>query len=109
RIAPDNESARSNLAWLLGTAADPSVRNGSEVFVLDEQAESRGHRSANHAIVVRILAAAYPRVARFADRQKTAEQALQTEEAQGNSDLSAALRNEISLYDLGLPYHKQAR
>jgi tetratricopeptide (TPR) repeat protein len=109
RIAPDNVAAQSNLAWLLATAADPSLRNGSEAVLLAERAESESFRSENHAIVLRILAAAYAETGRFIEAKKTAEQALQKAEIQGNSTLSGALRDEISLYDLGLPYHKELR
>jgi len=109
RITPDNMTAQSNLAWLLATAADPSIRNGSEAVLLAERAESEGSRSENHPIVLRILAAAYAETGRFVEAKKTAEQALQAAQIQGNSTLSSALRDEISLYDLGLPYHKEAR
>jgi tetratricopeptide (TPR) repeat protein len=109
RISPDNVAAQSNLAWLLATAADPSLRNGSEAVLLAERAESESSRSENHAIILRILAAAYAETGRFVEAKKTAEQALQTAEIQGNSTLSGALRDEIALYELGLPYHKEAR
>jgi protein O-mannosyl-transferase len=106
RIAPDNVAAQSNLAWLLATAADPSLRNGSEAVFLAERAESQSSRSENHVIVLRILAAAYAETGRFVEAKKTAEQALQAAQIQGNSTLSNALRDEIALYDLGLPFHK---
>jgi tetratricopeptide (TPR) repeat protein len=109
RIAADNVAAQSNLAWVLATAADPSLRNGSEAVLLAERAESESSRSENHAIVLRILAAAYAETGRFVEARKTAEQALQAAEIQGNSTLSNALRDEISLYELGLPYHKKAK
>jgi tetratricopeptide (TPR) repeat protein len=109
RIAPDNVAAQSNLAWLLATAADPSLRNGSEAVLLAERAEAESARSQNRAIILRILAAAYAETGRFVNAKKTAEQALQAAETQGNPTLSSALRDEISLYDLGLPYHKEAR
>jgi tetratricopeptide (TPR) repeat protein len=109
RIAPDNVAAQSNLAWLLATTAEQSLRNGSEAVLLAERAESAGSRSENRAIVLRVLAAAYAEVGRFVEAKKTAEQALQAAEIEGNTTLSGALRDEISLYELGLPYHKQAR
>ncbi|HZS19004.1 MAG TPA: tetratricopeptide repeat protein [Candidatus Udaeobacter sp.] len=109
RIAHDNVAAQSNLAWLLATAADASLRNGPEAVALAERAESESSRGENHALVLRILAAAYAEAGRFDEAKKTAEQALQAAQVQGNSDLSTALRTEISLYELGLPYHKQAR
>jgi tetratricopeptide (TPR) repeat protein len=106
RIAPDNVAAQSNLAWLLATAADPLLRNGSEAVLLAERAESESSRSDNRSILLRILAAAYAETGRFVEAKKTAERALQAAEIQGNSTLSNALRDEIALYDLGLPYHK---
>jgi protein O-mannosyl-transferase len=109
RIAPDNVAAQSNLAWLLATAADPSLRNGSEAVFLAERAESQSSRSENRVIVLRILAAAYAETGRFAEAKETAQQALQAAEIQGNSNLSNVLRDEIALYELGLPYHKETR
>ena len=109
RIAHDNVAAQSNLAWLLATAADPALRNGPEAVLLAERAESESSRGENHPVVLRILAAAYAETGRFVEAKKTAEQALEAAQIQGNSSLSSALRNEISLYELGLPYHKQAR
>jgi protein O-mannosyl-transferase len=106
RVAPDNVAAQSNLAWLLATTVEQSLRNGSEAVVLAERAESTGSRSENRAIVLRVLAAAYAEVGRFVEAKKTAEQALQAAEIQGNPTLSNALRDEIALYDLGLPCHK---
>jgi protein O-mannosyl-transferase len=107
RIAPDNVAAQSNLAWLLATAADPSLRNGAEAVLLAEQANSESSRSENRAIVLHILAAAYAEAGRFAEARQTAQQALQAAEIEGNSTLSNALRDEIALYELALPYHKE--
>jgi tetratricopeptide (TPR) repeat protein len=107
RISPENVPAQSNLAWLLATSSDPSLRNGSEAVLLAEQAESESSRSENHPIVLRTLAAAYAESGRFAEAKTTARQALQEAEIQGNSTLSNTLRDEIALYELGLPYHKE--
>jgi tetratricopeptide (TPR) repeat protein len=109
RISPDNAAAQSNLAWLLATAADPSLRNGSEAVLLAERTESETSRSENRPLALRILAAAYAEAGRFIEAKRAAQQALQAAEVQRNSTLSSALRDEISLYELGLPYHKQAR
>jgi protein O-mannosyl-transferase len=109
RIAHDNVAAQSNLAWLLATAADPALRNGPQAVLLAERAESESSRGENHPIVLRILAAAYAESSRFVEARKTAQQALEAAETQGNSTLANALRDEIALYELGLPYHKEAR
>jgi tetratricopeptide (TPR) repeat protein len=107
RISPENVPAQSNLAWLLATSSDSSLRNGTEAVSLAEQADSESSRSENHPIVLRILAAAYAESGRFDEARQTAQRALQAAEIQGNSTLANALRDEIALYDLGLPYHKE--
>jgi len=105
-IFPENVAALSNLAWLLATSADVSLRNGSEAVRLAELADSASSRSDSHAAVLRILAAAYAEAGRFTDAKETAQQALQAAKVQGNATLADALQGELSLYDLGLPYHK---
>ena len=106
RISPENVAAQSNLAWLLATSSDASLRNGSEAVLLAERAESESSQSENRSIVLRILAATYAETGRFAEAKKTAQQALQAAEIEGNSTLANALQDEIALYELGLPYHK---
>ena len=106
QISPENLAALSNLAWLLATSADSSVRNGSEAVRLAERADSASSRSETHPTVLRILAAAYAEAGRFAEAKETAQHALEAANIQGNTTLADALQGELALYDLGLPYHK---
>ena len=106
QISPENLAALSNLAWLLATSADPTVRNGSEAVRLAERADSASSRSDQHPTVLRILAAAYAEAGQFAEAKETAQQALKAANVQGNTNLADALQGELALYDLGLPYHK---
>jgi tetratricopeptide (TPR) repeat protein len=105
-IAPENVAALSNLAWLLATSADRSLRNGTEAVRLAERAESVSSRGDNHGTVLRILAAAYAEAGRFADAKETAQRALQAAKVEGNDSLAEALQGELALYEIGLPYHK---
>jgi protein O-mannosyl-transferase len=107
RIEPENVAAQSNLAWLLATSPDSAVRNGTEAVVLAEQASHS--LGGERPLILRILAAAYAEASRFGEAKETAQRALQMAEVQGNSVLSSALRDEIALYELGLPYHKEPR
>jgi len=107
QIYPENLPALCNLAWLLATSADSSLRNGSEAVQLAEGAESVSSRSDKHPTVLRILAAAYAEAGRFREAKETAQQALGEAEKQGDSSLSSTLRDEIALYELALPYHKE--
>jgi len=106
QISPENLAALSNLAWLLATSADPSLRNGSEAVRLAERADSASSRSDKHPAVLRILAAAYAEAGQFAEAKEAAQHALETANIEGNTTLANALRDEIALYELGLPYHK---
>lgn len=106
RISPENLAALSNLAWLLATSTDPSLRNGSEAVRLAERADSASSRSENHATVLRILAAAYAEAGEFAEAKEAAQNALQAANMEGNTALVDALESDLALYDLGLPFHK---
>jgi tetratricopeptide (TPR) repeat protein len=107
QISPENLPALCNLAWLLATSSDPSQRDGSEAVRVAERAESVSSRSDKHPTVLRILAAAYAEAGRFGEANATAQQALREAEKQGDSSLSSTLRDEIALYELALPYHKE--
>jgi protein O-mannosyl-transferase len=106
QIFPENLAALSNLAWILATSSDSSLRNGSEAVRLAERADSAGSRSETHPTVLRILAAAYAEAGQFAEAKETAQHALEAANIQGNTSLADALQGELALYDLGLPYHK---
>jgi len=106
QISPENLAALSNLAWLLATSADPSLRNGSEAVRLAERADSASSRSDTHPTVLRILAAAYAEAGQFDEAKETARHALEAANIQGNITLADALQGELALYDLGLPYHQ---
>ena len=104
-LSPENITAQSNLAWLLATSSDPSLRNGSEAVLLAETASRLS--GGNRPLILRILAAAYAETGRFADAIETAQQALRLAGAGDNAILVNALRKEIALYRSGLPYHKE--
>src|SRR5262249_46691 len=106
RLAPENVAAQSNLAWLLATSAEPSLRNGPQAVLLAERASRSS--GAKRPLVLRILAAAYAEAGRFSEAAETAHDALQAADDEGNSALSDLLRREIALYESGHPYHKQS-
>jgi protein O-mannosyl-transferase len=107
QISPENLPALCNLAWSLATSAEPSLRNGSEAVRVAERAESVSSRSDKHPTVLRILAAAYAEAGRFDEAKETAQQAVREAEKQGDSSLSSTLRDDMALYELALPYHKE--
>jgi protein O-mannosyl-transferase len=104
RISSQDPLARNNLAWLLATSSDASIRDGDRAIELAKRAVqlSRG-KDPNY---LRTLAAACAESGRFPEAKETAQQALQVAEKRSNSALANALRDEIALYELSLPYHK---
>jgi protein O-mannosyl-transferase len=105
RIAPEHVAAQVNLAWLLATSPDPSLRDGPEAVALAEQA--RRLTNGKQPIVLRILAAAYAETGRFPDAIETAKEALQLARAQNNSVLMNELPKDIVLYESGSAYRKK--
>src|SRR6266496_2600170 len=104
RISTQDPVPRNNLAWLLATSSDASIRDGNRAIELAKQAVRLSHgKDPNY---LRTLAAAFAESGRFAEAKETAQQALQVAERGSNSTLASALQDEIALYELGLPYHK---
>ena len=74
RLDPGLTSARNDLAWLLATAADPSLRSPKEAVRLAEDLGSAtGPPSANE---LDTLAAAYAAAGRYEDAVRAARRAL---------------------------------
>jgi protein O-mannosyl-transferase len=95
---------RNNLAWLLATSSDASIRDGNRAVELAKEALrlSQGKDPG----YLRTLAAASAESGRFGEAEETARRALRAAELQHNRTLVNSLRDEIALYELGLPCHK---
>ena len=104
QLSAQDPLGRNNLAWLLATSPDASIRDGNRAIDLAKEAVrlSRG-KDPNY---LRTLAAAFAEAGHFGEAKETARQALQAAERRSDSALANALRDEIALYELGLPYHK---
>jgi len=92
---------QNNLAWLLATSSDSSLRNGARAVELAE-ATSQATGRAN-PMALRTLAAAYAEAGRFGDATVTARSALELAETQKNTALVSALQEEIKLYGANAP------
>ena len=100
-IQPDNGNALSNLAWVLATASDDSLRDGSRAVQLAQQAlQISGGRI---PILFRTLAAAYAENHQFAEAIQTAQQGIELASRQGNVALAAELQSSIALYQENRP------
>jgi tetratricopeptide (TPR) repeat protein len=103
-IAPHSISALNNLAWVLSTSADASLRNGARAIELAEKADqlNRG----KNPTVIRTLAAAYAENGRFTDAIETAHRAVQLAGAQGDFVLANKLDKDLDLYRANLPLRR---
>jgi tetratricopeptide (TPR) repeat protein len=100
-VKPDNGNAMSNLAWVLATSPDPSLRDGPKAVQLAEQAlRISGGRI---PILFRTLAAAYAESGRFSEAIQTAQRGIELANSQGNSGLATELQGNIALYQEQLP------
>jgi hypothetical protein len=93
----------TNIAGLLATHRDPSLRNGKEAVEFARRAaQVTGGRD---PAILEILAAAYAEAGRFSDALLTAHQALEIALRQGNQVLAHHLQSQIAQYEAGKPLH----
>jgi tetratricopeptide (TPR) repeat protein len=104
RISSQDPLPRNNLAWLLATSSDASIRDGNRAVGFANEAVRLSHgKDPNY---LRTLAAACAESGRFTEAEETARRASRVAELLDNRSLVNALRDEIALYELGLPYHR---
>jgi protein O-mannosyl-transferase len=106
-ISPQSVSALNNLAWLLATVSNASLRNGVRAIQFAQQADQLS--GGNNALVLRTLAAAYAEAGQFGNAIESAQAARQLGRSQGDDSLVTELQQEIALYELGLPYRETAK
>jgi tetratricopeptide (TPR) repeat protein len=100
-LQPQFVPAQLNLAWMLATWPESSVRNGGNAVALAGTANelSKGQDPR----ILRILAAAYAETGRFPEAVLTAKQALTLAVAASNTGLTNVLQTEIGLYQTNSP------
>ena len=103
-ISPQSVSALNNLAWLLATCPDVSLRNGARAIQLALQADQLS--GGTNAVVLRTLAAGYAEAGQFGKAIESGRAATRLAEMQGDNSLAEELEQQIALYELGLPYHE---
>ena len=107
QLAPDRVKALNSFAWLLATAADDSVRDGKRAVLLAERANALAGN--NDPTILHTLAAAYAEARRFDEALQTARRAMKLASRADNNAVYNAIRDELPLYELGLPYHETAK
>jgi tetratricopeptide (TPR) repeat protein len=102
---PDLVEALTNLAWIFASSSDINIRNGPKAVELAEKASRLTNNTS--PVVLRTLAAAYATNKSFDKALETSRRALQSAEEQRNSELAETIRREMSLYEVGMPYHER--
>lgn len=106
-LAPSSVPTLTNLAWLMATSQDASLRNGSKAVEFAKQAD-RLVGGAN-ILVLRTLAAAYAENGEFAAALRTAHSAMELARMNGEDAVATDLDQQITLYELGMPYREKAK
>jgi Flp pilus assembly protein TadD len=95
-LAPDDPHSRNNLAWILATSSEDTIRDGAKAVEFAQQAVAiSGGREPQF---IRTLAAAYAEAGRFSESIATAHQAAMIAKMQGKSRLANNLEKDILLY-----------
>jgi tetratricopeptide (TPR) repeat protein len=107
-LKPENWPVCINLAWLLATCPDKSVRDGAKAVELVQQAEqSPSLAGIELPQLLDTLAAAYAEAGRFDKAVETAKRALNLPATQNDKPLAEAIQCRLKLYEANTPYHEQ--
>ena len=91
----------NNLAWLLATSSNDSIRNGPKAVVLAERAVRIS--GGQNPLFLHKLAAAYAATGDFPRAVETAQRAQQLALTQGNTPLANELLRNLSIYRTNNP------
>jgi tetratricopeptide (TPR) repeat protein len=105
-LDPQHLPARLNLAWLLATGPEASLRDGNRAVALARQAEQLANQGESPRIFD-TLAAAYAEAGRFDEAVETAKRALNLPATQNNRPLAEAIQSRLKLYEAHSPYHEK--
>jgi tetratricopeptide (TPR) repeat protein len=106
-LAPKSIPALTNLAWLLATSQDASLRNGLKSLELAKQADRLV--AGTNALVLRTVAAAYAENGEFEKAITTARSAMELARTHGDDSLMTELDQQVALYELGMPFRATAK
>jgi tetratricopeptide (TPR) repeat protein len=107
QIKPDQLYVLNNLAWLLATTADASLRDGAKAVALAKRADQLS--GGGDPMILHTLAAACAETGSYELAAATARRGLELAVAQKNDALAATLQKEIKLYESGSPARDPAR
>jgi tetratricopeptide (TPR) repeat protein len=101
-LKPDFTTPANNLAWILATAADASLRKPDEAVTLAQRVvELSGGQD---PVYLDTLAAAYAAAGRFDDAVQTVTKALDLARTAGQDKLAQSLADHLTRYQRGEAY-----
>jgi Flp pilus assembly protein TadD len=106
RSAPGSVLPLNNLAWILSTSPEATLRNGARAVELAKEANQLSQN--NNPIFVRTLAAALGEAGQFENAISTAESAARLANAQGQPALARQITEDVDLYRRQLPLRDQS-
>jgi len=101
-LKPDAVETLNNLAWILASASNENIRNGTEAVELARRACDLTQR--REPVLLGTLAAAYAAAGRFQEAVETAEQARDKAIAAGQNEIAEKNRQLLEFYRAGKPY-----
>ena len=104
-LDPHHTLAQNNLAWVLATCPDGSLRNGAQAVTLAQQAAQSSRNQSPE--ILDTLAAAYAEAGLFAEAIETAKRALDLSLAHNNKPLTEAIEAQLRLFEVNSPYHEK--
>ena len=103
---PDLPEPLNNLAWLLATSSDDTLRDGAEAVRCAEQACRL--TAFKRTEMISTLAAAYAEAGRYSEAVATAEMAIRLQTVNGETRLAAINNQLLPLYRAGIAYHEKS-
>ncbi len=104
-LNPLHVTAQNDLAWILATCSDASLRDGPKAVELAQRAVKLSAGVAPQ--ILDTLAAAYAETGRFPEAVATARRALDLSTAQNNKALTDDIQTQLKLFERHFAYHEK--
>jgi Flp pilus assembly protein TadD len=101
---PHSPDFKNNLAWLLSTCPEPSLRNGTRAIMLAREATASSQKP--NTSFLDTLAAAYAEAEDFDKATDTIREALDIARSNGNYQFIPILESRLKLYENRMPYEQ---
>jgi len=105
-LAPEDPHSRINVAWVLATASDASIRDGAKAVEFARKAVELSNTE--DPKFLRALAAAYAEAGRFSEAIEAAQRGMTIATRQSNLEVAHLLEGDIALYQIGLPLRQMS-